>query len=349
VKVSTRGTIAKLKKMARLKENAPIKDRLMAVVYQKKRKVYGRIADLLGRSKSFVFESVNRYRAHGIEGLNDKPRGGRPSKLKPHQLNALKDRIQSGPTDKDMVSVFSGTNIKALLATEFGVEYSQSATYALMHRLGFSLVRPRPHHEKNDPAAMAIWKRDTVPAVFEQTKLDFPDKSVEIWFQDEMRFGEKIELAPRWTLKGTQHSQPRQLGFRNSYIYGAVNPASGEHVGLIFSECCTEIMNRHLSLIAQRLGDDRHAILVMDQAGWHEKSKTLIVPTNITILSLPPYSPELNPVERLWKWLKGNFLKNRCISKDDDLSIIGSDVWNMLTDEIVKSICRLSYKPFSNF
>lgn len=78
-----------------------------------------------------------------------------------------------------------------------------------------------------------------------------------------------------------------------------MHPETGNHVGLIFSECSTEPMNLHLSLISQAIGEHSHGIIILDCAGWHSKSKELKIPSNITILNLPPYSPELNPIERL--------------------------------------------------
>jgi len=149
-------------------------------------------------------------------------------------------------------------------------------------------------------------------------------------------------LTYEWKVSGTSYHQIKQLGFENKYIFGAVHPESGKHVGLVFSECSTDVMNIHLSLISQAIQANSHAILVMDCAGWHSKSKNLKVPNNISILDLPPYSPELNPVERLWKWLKENFLSNRVIKKDEDILGVGCDLWNKLTDQTVRSICGTS-------
>lgn len=262
---------------------------------------------------------------------------------------SLKSRISKGPKESDTVTVFNGSIIKDLILTEYGETFSISGTYSLLHRLGFALLNQRPQHEKNDPAAMALWKRETLPNKYQEVCTTHSNKKVEIWFQDEMRFGEKTPVAAVWCLKGTKPKQLKQLGFRNSYIYGAVNPTTGERIGLVYPGCNSDVMNIHLDLVAQQVGEDRHIILVLDQAGWHESSTKIKIPKNITLLSLPPYSPELNPVERLWRWLKNRYFKNRLIAKNDDLEKIGCDLWQKLTDQTVKSICRLRYKPFTNF
>jgi transposase len=219
----------------------------------------------------------------------------------------------------------------------------------LLRRLHFTRIKPRPCHEKNDPALMAQWLQETLPNKFAAVSEAHPNKVVECWFQDEMRFGNKTRISSAWRLSGTSWSTQKQNGFLNKYIYGAVNPKSGKHVGLVFSECSAAAMNIHLSLISQALEDGKHAILIMDQAPWHSNAKELSVPENITILDLPPYSPELNPVERLWLWLKEHYLANRIIKKGEDMLELGCKIWNSLNEELVKSICHTSYLAFANF
>ena len=291
----------------------------------------------------------NRYRELGVQGLFDLPRSGRKTKLAPLQESTLAKRIDDGPTAEDSVSNFDGPTIRGILYKEFGISFSESGVYSLLRRLGFSWKSSRPQHEKNDPAAVAHWKRETLPNKYKEVRQKYPDKKVELWFQDEMRFGEKTPQSRRWSRKSVDTRQIKQLGFRNTHIYGAVNPCSGERVGLVYPGCNSDVMSIHLDLVSQQLGGDRHAILVLDCAGWHESSKQIIVPPNITLLSLPSYSPELNPVERLWRWVKSKHLANRLIRKNEDLEKLGCELWQKLTDDRVKSICKVSYEPFSNF
>ena len=240
-------------------------------------------------------------------------------------------------------------SIKQFIHKEYEVCFSTSGVYSLLHRIGFSWISARPQHEKNDPSAMTLWKDKTLPEAFKNACESNPDCSVEIWFQDEMRYGEKTSVTRRWSLKASAPRQLKQIGFRNTHLYGALNPISGERVGLVNPGCNTEAMNIHLDLISQRIGPGRHALLILDQAGWHESSKKLVVPKNITLLSLPPYSPELNPVERLWRWIKRRYLANRLIKKDEDLELLGCELWNKLTDQVVRSLCKVDFLPAGNF
>ena len=109
----------------------------------------------------------------------------------------------------------------------------------------------------------------------------------------------------------------------------------------------TEYMNHHLRFISEQAGADVQVILVLDRAGWHV-AKALKVPANVTLLYLPPYSPELNPVERLWAYLRSHYLSNRVYQDYDDLLHASGQAWNQLTPGQLCSICRTAWIPRMN-
>lgn len=88
-------------------------------------------------------------------------------------------------------------------------------------------------------------------------------------------------------------------------------------------------------------------MLVLDQAGWHV-AKALKVPGNITLLHLPPYSPELNPVERVWAYLKSRYLSNRVFKDYDDLFDASREAWNKLSESNLRSICHNPWLTHEN-
>jgi hypothetical protein len=98
----------------------------------------------------------------------------------------------------------------------------------------------------------------------------------------------------------------------------------------------TDCMNVFLEELSGEIKED--FILIMDGAGWH-KSKDLIVPKNIQIVLLPPYCPELNPVERLWKFIKDNTIKNKVFETLKSLEENVCEFVKNLTDEVVLGIC----------
>lgn len=121
-----------------------------------------------------------------------------------------------------------------------------------------------------------------------------------------------------------------------------MNPLTGQAQGLITQDVNTLVMNDLLANLSSLLGASRHAVLVWDGAGFH-KSATLEVPANITLLPLPPYSPELNCVERVWLWMRTHCLSNRAF--DDQAHIEGAirESCSLMDADCIKSVCRTAW------
>ena len=104
----------------------------------------------------------------------------------------------------------------------------------------------------------------------------------------------------------------------------------------------TAYMNAHLNFISRQAGLQTHVVLVLDQAGWH-RAKELRIPANITLLPLPTYSPELNPIERLWAYLKSHYLSNQIFHDYNDLFEKTKVAWNQMQPEQFQSICNAEW------
>lgn len=91
-------------------------------------------------------------------------------------------------------------------------------------------------------------------------------------------------------------------------------------------------MSMQLAEISQAVQTGAHAVVLLDQAGWHTSSK-LLVPPNISLLPLPPKSPELNPTENVWQYLRGNWLSNRVFASPRDIVDHCCHAWNKLIDQ----------------
>jgi len=164
-----------------------------------------------------------------------------------------------------------------------------------------------------------------------------PDKTI-LYF-DESRFGTKTKTGLGWFIKGSRTAISVKLGFKNFYLYSAINSDNGNNFSLIMPNVDTECMNSFLNELSREIKED--VILIMDGAGWH-KSKHLAVPENIKITILPPYCPELNPVERLWQHIKDNTIKNKVFDTLQNLEDEICEFVKNLTNETVKSVCRVS-------
>ena len=155
---------------------------------------------------------------------------------------------------------------------------------------------------------------------------------IEIWWQDEARVGQKNGITRRWARRGSRPSAPKDQRTKSAYIYGAICPAEGKAAGLVLPRCNTEGMTLHLAEIAATVAPGAHAVLFLDQTGWHG-SGALIVPPNITLMPLPSKCPELNPVENIWQFMRDNWLSNRIFKSYDDILDQCCFAWNRLADQ----------------
>jgi len=119
-----------------------------------------------------------------------------------------------------------------------------------------------------------------------------------------------------------------------------VCPARDTGVALVMTRLDTAAMNLFLAELAQAVAPGTHAVVLMDKAGWHI-ADDLVVPANITPVFLPSYSPELNPIERLWLYLKDNHLSHRVFDGPDEIIEACCDAWNTLIAETgrIRSLC----------
>lgn len=162
---------------------------------------------------------------------------------------------------------------------------------------------------------------------------------------DEARFGQQGTLTRVWAPRGSRPTAVKQTKYDWVYLYGAVEPATGESTALLAPYVNTPTMNVFLRMLSEdvrKRGPDDVALVIMDQAGWHT-STTLEIPRNIQVLLLPPYSPELNPIENLWHWIKSHHTSNRAYSGYDELLDAVGDAWRSLTKKRLRSVCRCDY------
>lgn len=164
-------------------------------------------------------------------------------------------------------------------------------------------------------------------------------KAIEIWFQDEARVGQKGTVTYVWARCGTRPRAVQDTRYKWTYLFGAVCPERAVGAGLVMPRANIGAMNLHLAEISKAVTPGAHAVLVLDGAGWHV-SKKLVIPDNISPLKLPPYSPELNPIENIWAYLRGTKLAHRLFDTYDDIVNACCEAWNsFLADpKIIQSV-----------
>ena len=153
------GDMNELKRLARVERDAAQRDKYRAVVQAMGGRDAPDIARALGRSRRAVQGWVYAYRDGGVDDLTPGKGTGRPTRLRRGREAAFLARMEAGPTAADGgVCTLRGLDAVRILATEFGAAYTLDGAYALLHRLGFSCLTPRPRHERNDPAAVDAFK-----------------------------------------------------------------------------------------------------------------------------------------------------------------------------------------------
>lgn len=169
-----------------------------------------------------------------------------------------------------------------------------------------------------------------------------PDKRIVLYFQDEARIGQKGRTCHCWWLRGLRPPGLSDRRYAYAYIFAAVAPRTGADFCLVLPEVSTAAMSEFLTRFSRTLAADEHAALVVDGAGWHT-SLDLKIPNNITLIPLPPYSPELNPVERVWLYLRERFLSLRLLPDYDAVVDAACNAWNRLTNHRLRSLCAFPW------
>jgi transposase len=159
-----------------------------------------------------------------------------------------------------------------------------------------------------------------------------PQTPIEVWFQDEMRVGQKNSLVYQWAKKGSRPRQPKDQRYENAYLFGAVCPGRGTGAALVMPYADTEAMQKHLDEISRAVAPGAHALVILDQAGWHTTGK-LKLPDNLTLVPLPPACPELNAAENIWQYLRQTYLSNRIFPTYAAILDACQDAWRKLLAE----------------
>ena len=152
---------------------------------------------------------------------------------------------------------------------------------------------------------------------------------IELWFQDEARLGQKNGQTRIWARKGTRPRLPADQRYKSAYLFGAICPKRGTGVALMMPRANTQAMQLHLDEISKHVARKAHGVVLMDRAGWHTTAK-LAVPKNLTVILLPSRSPELNPVENVWQYLRQNWLSNSVFDNYEAILDAGCNAWNKL-------------------
>jgi hypothetical protein len=158
---------------------------------------------------------------------------------------------------------------------------------------------------------------------------------VNLYFQDEARFGMMTHLGRYLTASGIKPIVSYQHVFKTTYLYGSYSPINGDSFVWEINGVNTAVFEAYLKEFSQYKPNE-YKIVVIDNAGFHS-TKNIEVPENIFLLRIPPYAPELNPCEQVWQYIKNRY-KNQRFQTMDKLTDWLHDMVNQMSPEIIKSI-----------
>ncbi|MDP6563511.1 MAG: IS630 family transposase [Alphaproteobacteria bacterium] len=280
-----------------------------------------------------VRDWVLRFNAKGPDGLIDGKAPGKPAKLNDSQRQALAAIVEAGPIPAiHGVVRWRLIDLRQWIWQEFAISLDESTVSRELKALDFVKISARPRHHAQNEFVLEDFKKN-FPAEVAEIRAKLPaNTKIELWWQDEARIGQKNKITRRWARRGSRPSAAKDQRTKSAYIFGAICPARGVGAALVLPRCNTQAMQWHLAEIASQVTPGAHAILIQDQAGWHTTAK-LLIPSNITLLPLPPRSPELNPVENIWQFMRDNWISNRVFKSYDEIVAISAEAWNKLIDQ----------------
>lgn len=139
-------------------------------------------------------------------------------------------------------------------------------------------------------------------------------------------------MVRRWFQRGMRPRMVKDQRYRSAYILGAVCPARDTGAAIVLTHVSVMAMNLLLEEVAAQLPAGTHAVMLIDNAGWHI-ANDLRVPPNISLVHLPPYSPELNAIERVWQYLRDRYLSGRLFGGTRAIVDACCEAWNKLIAE----------------
>jgi transposase len=271
----------------------------------------------LGFARACIYNWLARYRAGGWHALQTGQRTGRPKKLNASQIKWLYKTIR----DKDPLqlkftfALWTRAMIAELIKRQFGLKLSLASVGRLLKQLGFSCQKPLYRAYQRDPERVKQWKEEVFPQIQKRAK----QEGAVIYFQDESGIRSDFHSGTTWALKGRTpiiEATGARFGLN---MMAAITPRGQMHFiivkGTVQSDRICEFLKRLMH------GHEHKVFLVWDGHPTHKSNKVKACidkfDGRLEIFLLPPYSPDLNPIEQLWNHTKGNGVGRQVVKGPD--------------------------------
>jgi len=330
-------SVAELEDRLRRQPDPRRKERLQLLLFIQNRQAHSRkdAARLLGRSRNTIGRWFCQYQQDGLDGLLDlyQPSGQTGQRTLPDEVyEALKTKL-------DQAEGFGGyLHLLGWLQAEHNLVVNYETLRKLVRReFGAKLKVPRPVHEKKNTERAGAFPGELAALL---AIIAVGGLALRLFACDESRFGLLPIKRRRLTSRGVKPVQRFRWRFEYCYLYGAVEPRTGESFLLempsLNSLCFQVFLDEFARVYSESLN-----VVVLDNGSFH-KAQYLIVPENVILVFLPPYCPELNPIERLWQDVKDQLALCRTETMEALQGAL-SQVLRGYSETMVASLCGSAY------
>jgi transposase len=257
------------------------------------------VAAVFDITRETLNQWIKNFNEKGIDGLIDAPRSGRPADISAEQKQRYRELIEH--PDQAGQAHWTAKKFHGYLREQLDHEVGYRTVVRWLHAEGFRLKVPQPWPDRQDEAVRA--------AFVQEVKTWLADERIDLWYQDEMGVEGDPRPRRRWIQKGEKGRVTRNGDHVRMNVSGMVCPRTGEFFALEMSHSDGEMFqifldeaNRELPLARPR------NLLIMDNASWHKNKTTRW--GKFEPFYLPSYSPDLNPIERLWLLVKAEWFSD---------------------------------------
>jgi transposase len=254
------------------------------------------ICQMAGVSRATLFSYLEEFRQGGVSQLLQRGYGvGRPATMSAELQAELVEKLKVGEFRR-------AKEVQAWILKRTHKRLALRTLYYWLGKVGGVLKMPRKTHLKKDAAQVEAFRRE---AAERMAKLvSNPSQKVRVWVADEHRYGLLPVVRRCWGLRGVRITTPYLTKYQWGYLYEAMEVDGENKIELLFApRVGKDVSKAFLEQISQLDLEALH-VVIWDQAGFHPRDGELIVPANVRLVSLPAYSPELNPVEQLGDMVK---------------------------------------------
>jgi transposase len=263
------------------------------------------VARVCGAHRYTVRQIVKRFNERGADGSLDRRRDnpGKPPRLTAEQQGHLLEALRGPAPDGGL---WTGPKVAEWITRQTGRATAKTIGWSYLKRVGARLLTPRRRHAKAASEDEQEAWRAAFARRLERARIDaiLTGSRLEVWAQDEARLGLKPIVRRVWVVDGQRPLARTHHKYEWLYVYAFVHPRTGRTFWLILPSVSTELMSTALEEFARAYGINarRRVLLMIDGAGWHV-AQELRIPEGIELVLLPPYTPEMQPAERLWPLL----------------------------------------------